>query len=56
MNLLIPSFEEELSEHFDTCIWSTSPRENHTAPFDKLKWVKTYLGNKMIIRPFPFRE
>ena len=36
----------ELSKHFDTYILSTSPWENHTAPSDKLKWVKIYLGNK----------
>jgi 5'(3')-deoxyribonucleotidase len=41
----IDSFNE-LSEHFDTYILSTSPWENHTAPSDKLKWVKIYLGNK----------
>ncbi len=41
----VESFNE-LSEHFDTYILSTSPWENHTAPSDKLKWVKTYLGNK----------
>jgi len=37
----------ELNEHFDTYILSTSPWENHTAPSDKLKWVKTHLGNKV---------
>jgi 5'-nucleotidase len=42
----IESFNE-LSEHFDTYILSTSPWENHSAPSDKLKWVKTYLGNKV---------
>ncbi|HSO85404.1 MAG TPA: hypothetical protein VLQ91_02555 [Draconibacterium sp.] len=42
----IESFNE-LSEHFDTYILSTSPWENHTASCDKLKWVKTYLGNKV---------
>ena len=42
----IESFNE-LSEHFDTYILSTSPWENHTAPSDKLKWVKTHLGNKV---------
>jgi 5'-nucleotidase len=41
----IESFNE-LSEHFDTYILSTSPWENHSAPSDKLKWVKTHLGNK----------
>ena len=41
----IESFNE-LSEHFDTYILSTAPWENHTAPSDKLKWVKMYLGNK----------
>ena len=42
----IESFNE-LSEHFDTYILSTSPWENHAAPSDKLKWVKTHLGNKV---------
>lgn len=42
----IESFNE-LSEHFDTYILSTAPWENHTAPSDKLKWVKTYLGDKV---------
>ena len=42
----IESFNE-LSEHFDTYILSTAPWENHTAPSDKLKWVKTHLGNKV---------
>lgn len=42
----VESFNE-LSEHFDTFILSTSPWENHTAPSDKLRWVKTYLGNKV---------
>jgi 5'(3')-deoxyribonucleotidase len=37
---------KELSKHFDTYILSTSPWENPTAPSDKLKWVKTHLGNK----------
>ena len=37
----------ELSEHFDTYILSTSPWENHTAPSDKLIWVKAHLGNKV---------
>jgi 5'(3')-deoxyribonucleotidase len=41
----VESFNE-LSEHYDTYILSTSPWENHTAPSDKLKWVKTHLGNK----------
>ena len=41
----VDSFNE-LSEHFDTYILSTAPWENHTAPSDKLKWVKTHLGNK----------
>jgi 5'(3')-deoxyribonucleotidase len=34
----------ELSKLFDTYILSTSPWENETAPADKLKWVKKYLG------------
>ena len=41
----IESFNE-LSEYFDTYILSTAPWENHTAPSDKLQWVKTHLGNK----------
>ena len=35
---------EILSKNFDTYILSTSPWENHTAPTDKLLWVKKYLG------------
>ena len=42
----IESFNE-LSEHFDAYILSTSPWENHSAPSDKLKWEKSYLGSKM---------
>lgn len=42
----IESFNE-LSHYFDIYILSTSPWENQTAPSDKLKWVKTYLGNKV---------
>jgi 5'-nucleotidase len=35
---------EILSKKFDTYILSTSPWDNHTAPTDKLLWVKKYLG------------
>ncbi len=41
----IDSFNE-LSEHFDTYILSTSPWENCTAWMDKLNWVKEHLGQK----------
>lgn len=34
-----------LSIHFDTYILSTSPWNNDSAPTDKLRWVKKYLGN-----------
>ena len=30
---------------FDTYILSTSPWNNDSAPTDKLRWVKKYLGN-----------
>jgi 5'(3')-deoxyribonucleotidase len=33
-----------LSEHFDCYILSTSPWKNESAPSDKLRWVKKYLG------------
>ena len=36
----------ELSEHFDIYILSTSPWENSTAWVDKLHWVKEHLGLK----------
>ena len=35
---------KKLSKIFDTYILSTSPWKNETAPTDKLKWVKKYLG------------
>ncbi len=39
----VDSFQE-LSILFDTYILSTSPWENESAWSDKLKWVKSYLG------------
>ena len=36
---------KKLSKHFDTYILSSSPWGNDTAPTDKLKWVKKYLGD-----------
>ena len=39
----VDSFNQ-LSEHFDTYILSTSPWENDSAWSDKLKWVKKHLG------------
>ena len=33
-----------LAEHFDTYILSTAPWDNPTAWYDKLEWVKRYLG------------
>jgi 5'-nucleotidase len=33
-----------LSEHFDCYVLSTAPWKNESAPSDKLRWVKQYLG------------
>ncbi len=40
----------ELSEHFDVYILSTSPWNNTTASMEKLAWVKKYLGEKAFRR------
>jgi len=43
MEQAIESYHK-LSKHYDIYILSTSPWENDTAPVDKLRWVKKYLG------------
>ncbi len=37
---------KQLAQKYDVYILSTSPWENDTAPGDKLKWVKKYLGDE----------